>query len=82
MDVSNLMSVGKVAKRLGKSTQWVYTLIKSQKLDAVQIGGFWMVSEHEVDRYLREHPSTDGSSNDSHGRADSDKIRGPSLLAA
>lgn len=41
--IDNLLTVGNYAKKIGKTTQWVYMLIKSGKLKCKTIDGVQFV---------------------------------------
>jgi len=50
MGKSTLMSVRQVSDKLGVSTQYIYSLIKEGRIEAEQVGGFWMLESSEVTR--------------------------------
>jgi excisionase family DNA binding protein len=50
MGKSTLMSVRQVSDKLKISTQYIYSLIKDGKIEAEQVGGFWMLEASEVNR--------------------------------
>lgn len=53
------MLVSEVAKKLGKSPQWVRRLIKDGELVAGKLGTQWVVSEHSLARYQEKQSTKD-----------------------
>ena len=50
MGKNTLMSVRQASDHLGVSTQYIYSLIKEGRIEAEQVGGFWMLEASEVAR--------------------------------
>lgn len=47
------LSVSEAAKRMGKSRQWVWVLVRMNRLKAIRIGNQFCVSEDDVKNFNR-----------------------------
>jgi excisionase family DNA binding protein len=45
------LSINEAAKELGKSRQWIWTLIKMNRIKAIRIGKQFAISEEEIENY-------------------------------
>lgn len=52
--MSPLMTTAEVARVLGLSRIWVWTLIQNKKITAERAGRFWLVRPDAVRKYLRD----------------------------
>lgn len=51
----NLLNVEQIMARLNVSMPTVYKLLKSGELKCVKIGGRKLVTESEIERFIKEH---------------------------
>jgi hypothetical protein len=48
--MNNFISVKEFAKRIGKSSQWVWFLIMTKRIDAVKVGNQYIVDANEINK--------------------------------
>jgi excisionase family DNA binding protein len=61
--MNDLITMTQAAKRMGCSREWVYYLIKNERLKARMVGGIYILREKDVDACdvrPRAKPSTNG----------------------
>jgi len=48
--MKDLISIKELAKRIGKSRQWVWFLIMSKRITAVKIGNQYVIDAEEINK--------------------------------
>lgn len=60
----NLLSIKQAADKLGKSRQYVWLLIKMGLLRARKVGGRYVVTQSQLDKYISTKDNTEAKASD------------------
>lgn len=60
----NLLSIKQAADKLGKSRQYVWLLIKMGLLRARKVGGRYVVTQSQLDKYISTKQNAEAKSSD------------------